>query len=192
MKCFLVSVVSLGLSVAIAKADETRTPLPSEPSTVAPEQDVRLAKLAGAQPQKVGILTYYPNKGGGYTFAQGKDIVFYALPYTPSTYKCEVRVVQRVNLGLRGGLKAMISVKQSINVPSIGSSKVPFGGQTVYRTEMSSNGRDGFFRKDIRLAYWSRDTSDGKFRLSLLAEDSETRLKLKSIVPVLERAEHAR
>lgn len=117
--------------------------------------------------------------------------MFYALPYTPSTYKCEVRVRQRVKLRVQGGVKpfeAMVNVKQSINVPSISSSKVPFGGQTVYRTELYSNGSDGFFRKDIRLAYWSRDTSDGKFRLSILAEDNETRMKLKSIVPVLEHA----
>jgi hypothetical protein len=159
------------------------------------ENDTRLANLTDAPPQKLGILTYYPNKGGGNTFIQGKDIVFYALPYTPSTYKCEVRVWQRVTLGARGGFNphgggatAMANVTQSINVPTIGPSKVPFGGQTIYRTEMSNNGKDGFYREDIRLAYWSRETSDGEFKLWILADDNETRMKVKSIVPVLETA----
>ncbi|HEV3304255.1 MAG TPA: hypothetical protein VG055_31690 [Planctomycetaceae bacterium] len=162
------------------------------------EKDTRLAKLTDAPPQKIGILTYYPNKGGGYTFVQGKDIVFYALPYTPSTYKCEVRVWQRVIQLPRGinplgaGVAAMANVAQSINVPTIGPSKVPFGGQTICRTEMADNGKNGFYREDIRLAYWSRDTSDGKFQLWILPEDNETRLKLKSIRLVLEHAEHGR
>jgi hypothetical protein len=162
------------------------------------EKDTRLAKVTDAVPQQIGILTYYPNQGGGYTFVQGKDIVCYALPYTPSTYKCEVRVWQRVIQLPRGinpigaGVAAMANVTQSINVPTIGPSKVPFGGQTIYRTEMADNGKNGFYREDIRVAYWSRDTSDGNFQLWLLADDSETRMKVKSIVPVLERAEHAR
>jgi hypothetical protein len=158
------------------------------------EKDTRLAKLTDAAPQQIGILTYYPNQGGGYTFIQGKDIVCYALPYTPSTYKCEVRVWQRVIQLPRGinplgaGVAAMANVTQSINVPTIGPSKVPFGGQTIYQTEMADNGKNGFYREDIRVAYWSRDTSDGKVQLWLLADDSETRVKLKSIVPVLEHA----
>lgn len=90
------------------------------------------------------------------------------------------------------GGTAMVPVPMSMNVPIIGASKVPFGGQTVYSTEMWSNGNDGSYREDIRLASWSRDTTAGKFQLSILAEDRETRLKLKSIVPVLEHAEHAR
>ena len=158
------------------------------------EDDSRLAKLTNAPPQKVGLLTYYPNKGGGYTFIQGKNIVFYALPYTPTTYKCEVRVRQRVHLARGGGNPhtgggtMMADVTQSINVPTIGPSRVPFGGQTVYRTEMSSDGKNGSYREDIRLAYWSRDTADGKCQLWILADDRETQMKLKSIVPVLECA----
>ncbi|HEV7999375.1 MAG TPA: hypothetical protein VGP63_05815 [Planctomycetaceae bacterium] len=156
------------------------------------EKDVRLAKLTDSPPQQMGILAYYPNKGGGYTFVQGKEIVFYALPYTPSTYQCEVRVRQRVNLARAGGnphtggVTMMADVTQSINVPTIGPSRVPFGGQTVYRTEMSKNGKGGFVREDIRLAYWSRETSGGKFQLWILADDRETRMKLKSIVAALE------
>jgi len=57
---------------------------------------------------------------------------------------------------------------------------------------MADNGKNGFYREDIRLAYWSRDTSDGKFQLWILPEDNETRLKLKSIRLVLEHAEHGR
>jgi hypothetical protein len=148
-------------------------------------EDARLAKLTDAPLQKIGILTYYPNQGGGYTFLQGKDIVFYALPYTPSTYKCEIEVT-----GLRplkdGGAE-MVAVPVSINVPTIGSSKIPFGGQTVYRTEMFGSGESGFRREDIRLAYSSRDTSDGKLHVWILPEENETRLKLKSVVPVLEK-----
>jgi hypothetical protein len=45
---------------------------------------------------------------------------------------------------------------------------------------------------DTPIAKWTRDTTEGKFRLSILAEDSETRLKLKSIVPVLEHGEHGK
>jgi hypothetical protein len=43
--------------------------------------------------------------------------------------------------------------------------------------------RDGF-----PIATSSRDTADGRFRLSIMADDRETRLKLKSITPVLEHA----
>lgn len=164
---------------------------------VALEKDARLAKLTNSPPQKIGVLTYYPNLGGGYTFVQGKDIVFYALPYTPSTYKCEVRVWQQVTLAAPGfnpnggRVNVMANVTQTIVVPTIGPSKVPFGGQTIYRTEMSDDGKDGLYRKDIRLAYWSREQSDGNFLLWILPEGSEIRMKVKSIVPVLERAEHA-
>jgi hypothetical protein len=184
----------VGLSVLIAKADDKPTPSAAEFSTIAPEIDSRLAKLKDVQPKKIGILTYYPNKGGGYTFMQGKSIVFYALPYTPSTYSCEVRVRQLVTLVRHGGnphtggVTMMADVAQSIHVPTIGPPGVPFGGQTVYRTEMHNNGKGGLFREDMRLAYWSRDTADGTFHLWILTDDRETRMKVKSIVPVLEHA----
>lgn len=112
------------------------------------------------------------------------------MPRTPSTYKCEVQVT--VCKPIAGGGTAIVYTTQSINVPTIGPSTIPFGSQTVYRTEMFNNGKDGFFREDLRLAYWSRDTSEWQFQLWILAEDRETRLKVKSIIPVLERAEHAR
>jgi hypothetical protein len=205
MKPFLAAVLLGGLCVGTVQAETARSDYIAErearrakAAQTALEKDARLAKLTNAPPQKIGILTYYPNKGGGYTFVQGKDIVCYALPYTPSTYKCEVRVWQRVIQLPRGinplgaGVAAMANVTQSINVPTIGPSKVPLGGQTIYRTEMADNGKNGFYREDIRLAYWSRDTSDGKFQLWLLADDSETRMKVKSIVPVLRHVERGR
>jgi hypothetical protein len=203
MKPILAVVVLVGLWGGAAKAETPsdyvaqREARRAKAAQAALENDARLAKLTDAVPQQIGILTYYPNHGGGYTFVQGKDIVCYALPYTPSTYKCEVRVWQRVIQLPRGGfnfnpigrgLTAMANVTQSINVPTIGPSKIPFGGQTIYRTEMADNGKNGFYREDVRVAYWSRDTSDGKFELWLLADDSETRMKVKSIVPVLEHA----
>jgi hypothetical protein len=192
MKAILAAVVLVGVSVGTAKAETPPTDYSTQrearrakASQAALEKDARLAtKLANAPPQKIGILTYYPNKGGGYTFIEGKDIVFYALPYTPSTYKVECRVP--VCRETEDGGTELIPVPTSINVATIGPSTTPFGGQTVYRTEMFNNGKDGFSREDIRLAYWSRDTSDGKFQLWILTEDRETRLKLKSIVPVLE------
>jgi hypothetical protein len=77
---------------------------------------------------------------------------------------------------------------ESIDVDTIGQRTMPSGCQTVYRTELHNNGKDGFIREDIRLAYWTRNDFVGTFHLWILAEDRETRLKLKSIVPVLENA----
>jgi hypothetical protein len=156
----LALIVVVGLSVSIAHAlDETP-----------PEKDYQLAKLKGAQPQKIGVLTYYPNRGGGYTFMGGETIVFCALPYEPTTRQLE-----------------------NLDVPTIGTSKVPFGGQTVYRSEIIQlRIFDEARRMDTPLAKWTRDTPNGKFRLLIMAEDSETRVKLKSIVPVLEHAGRAK
>lgn len=161
-------------------ANDKLTPPAADFSNVAPEDDSRLAKLKDAQPKQIGILTYYANRGGGFTFIEGNTIVFYALPYSPSTYKCEVQVaVQRGDDHFR--------LPVPLIVPTIGTSRVPLGGQTVYQTEMVENGKGGFFRRDLRLAYSSRDTPDSEFHVWILAEDRETRLKVKSIVPVLER-----
>jgi hypothetical protein len=179
MKPLIAAALSIGLMSSVV-ADDKRTPPAADFSTVAPENDSRLAKLKDAQPKKIGILTYYANQGGGYTFLQGNGIVFYALPYTPSTYKCEVQVAVR-----RGVDHFRAAVP--INVPTIGTSIVPLDGQTVYQTDRVDNGKGGFFRRDLRLAYWSRDTPDSNFHFWILAEDRETKLKVKSIVPVLER-----
>jgi hypothetical protein len=185
MRPLLAAVVVVGLSVRIAKADDKPTPPPSEPSTVAPEKDVRLACLANATPQKIGVLTYYPNKGGGYTFMAGERIEFYSLPYMPTAYQAErtVHVIENRN----GNLVAR-PIVQRINLATIGTAKRPFGGQTIYRSLMTGPGFGTLHRTDIPIAKWTRDTPDGQFRLSIKEEDHETRLKLKSIVPVLEHA----
>jgi hypothetical protein len=199
MRPILAAVCSVGLWVGAAKAEPPpsysdynaqREARRAKAAQAALEKDARLAKLTNAPPQKIGILTYYPNMGGGYTFLQGNDIVFYALPYLPTSYKREVRVTVCKDTG--DGGTAMVYVPRSINVSTIGTSTMPFGGQTVYRSEMFHTGKDGFCREDIQLANWTRDTADGQCRLSIMDDDRETRLKLKSIIPVLERAEHRR
>jgi hypothetical protein len=171
MRPLLAAVVLAGLSVPFAEADDKSTP-PPKLSRLIPANDSRLAKAKGVQPQKIGVLTYYPNNGGGHTFIQDKYIIFYALPYAPTS--CE---------GDDTSLMAIIRR----DISTIGASKMAFGGQTVYRSKMLFTPQGPSCREDIPIAEWTRDTPDGKFRLSILAEDSETRLKLKSIVPVLEK-----
>jgi hypothetical protein len=168
-----------GLYVSLSEAGD-KTPL--APSHDPPEGDVRMAKLTGAQPQKIGLLTYYPNRGGGYTFLERGRVVFYALPSMPATCQFD-RIVQI--LGTPKGQVTPRNVVERINVPIIGTSKMPVGGQTLYRGELHTY-FNVFVRDDIPIAQWSRDTPDAEFRLSMMAEDHETRLKLKSIVRVLE------
>jgi hypothetical protein len=81
MNTFVITVVVVGLSVGIAEALGEK-PVPSPPNTimVPPESDVRLAKVKGATQEKVGLLAYYPNEGGGYTFVKGKTILFMRSP----------------------------------------------------------------------------------------------------------------
>ncbi len=180
MRPLLAAVLLVGQSVPIAAAVDKATP---PPSTVAPEDDLRLAKLAHAQPQTIGILKYYPNNGGGYTFVEHEHIAFYSLPYMPSTYWVRVDVFR------------MGKVRHTTTVlGTIGTSTMPRGGQTFYRSEMKKivPGMDDLRRDDTPLAKWTRDTPDGQFHLSIIAEDSETRVKLKSIIPALEHAEHRR
>jgi hypothetical protein len=136
--------------------------------TGAPEDDWRIAKFTVGQPQKLGILTYYPNLGGGYTFLEHEEIVFYSLPFAPAKYQAENAAHESKTLG------------------TIGTSKLPFGGQTIYRGEMQRIGPRLHRRDDTPIAKWSRDTPDGQFRLSITDVDRKTRLKLKCIVPVLE------
>jgi hypothetical protein len=175
MRPLLTAVFLLGLTVPIAEADAKTTP-PPKLSRLTPANDSRLAKAKGVQPQKIGVLTYYPNNGGGYTFIQEKYIIFYALPYVPTS--CEGQEMSLMAILVR-------------DVSTIGPSKMAFGGQTVYRSVMLFTPQGPSCREDIPIAKWTRDTADGKFHLSILEGDRETRLKLKSIVPVLERAEHA-
>lgn len=189
MKPTLAAVVVVGLSVPFSEASDDNRPVCF--ATVAPENDWRLAKLTDAAPQQIGILTHYANKGGGYTFMERKRIVFYALPYVPTTYYTETDYVEAVMV-MNNGIVIRPRCSKGVTLRAIGWVKVPLGGQTVYRDEMTEITPGVFRREDTRLATWSRDTADGPFRLSIMAEDRETRLKLKSIVPVLEHAEHGR
>ncbi len=179
MRRTLAFILVVGLSVGIAAAYD-RSP---RPSAVRPEEDARLAKVANAPPQKIGVLTYYRNKGGGYTFLAGRHIVFYALPFVPATCQCE-GIVQI--LGNNKGQVEARNIVGQIDVPMIGLLPMPVCSQTIYRGEMHTyfNLR---LRHDLAIGEWVRDTPDSKARLSITSDDHETRLKLKSIVPVLER-----
>lgn len=174
--------LAAALLVGMCVADEKPTAPPMQPSTVSLEKAVRVACLADAKPQKIGVLTYYPNEVGGFTFKDGKRIAFYAIPYLPVTSKREHTVNRQV------GKKAVPVVVATVFHATIGPSKMAFGSYAVYRSEVMADGAGGFLRQYIPIAMWSRDTPDGKFRFSIMAEDGETRLKLKSIVPVLEHA----
>jgi hypothetical protein len=191
MRRTLAVVLLVGLSVSIADADDTATAKASTgvSVTLTPESELLLAKVAGARPQKVGILTYYPNQGGGYTFLEGKEIAFYALPYLPSTHHVvQIRFVTKNRIVL------------TVNISAVDKLKMQFGSQTFYGLGMTHKSPTTFlgikaaqlWREDVSIAKWSRETPDGTFRLSIMAQDNETRLKLKSIVPVLEHAEPAR
>jgi hypothetical protein len=142
------------LWVAIAYADE---------KLVTPDEDSRLANLSTGPPRRIGLLSYYPNKGGGYTFLEQNKVLFYSLPYEPTTRQVENMVL-----------------------PAIGTAKVPFSGQTVYRSQFFQFELATAHRMDTAIAKWTRDSPSGTFRLSIMSDDRETRLKLKSIVPVLE------
>jgi hypothetical protein len=192
MRPFLAAVLLVGMFVG-----DYKLAYPVDFRKVKPENDSRLAKLTKTPSQKVGILTYYSNRGGGYTFIDGGSIAFYALPYLPTTYKHEAIFVS-VMWWKR-------NVLESRTLRTIGTSNMPFSGQTIYRSEMKEVEDPGahfparsrlrprtFVREDIPIATWSRDAPNGQFRLSIMCDDHETQLKLKSIVPVLERAEHAR
>ncbi len=150
-------------------------------------EDARLAKLTDATPQKIGILTYYRNAGGGYTFLERERILFYSLPFLPGTYQADNPVHPVLRSFVRQ--KGDYGFPENRTLGIIGTRKMPFGGQTMYRTEMTRIVLGVRRREDVPIAKWSRDSPDGNFRLSILAEENETRLKLKSIVPVLESHE---
>jgi hypothetical protein len=187
MRPILAAVVLIGLLVGFAYAKDKSAPPVTDFSMVGPEYDARLAKLEDAQPRRSGILTYYPNNGGGYTFKEDGEMAFYAMPFLPTTchFARTTFVVAKVN-----GRQTARPIVETVQAFTIGKSKVPFGGQILYRGR-TIEVEAGLRRIDTPLAKWSRDTPDGQFRLSIMAEDSETRLKLKSIVPVLEKASTA-
>ncbi len=183
MRTKLATLLLLGLGIGIAYADERPTPLLSKLTALKSETHWRLAKLADAQPQKIGILTYYPNEGGGYTFLERGGIAFYALPCWPTTYQFTRTAVV---FDIRNGIVVPRTIVDHVNVFTVGKFAMPFGGQTIYRIGTTERPPGDRRREDVPIAEWSRDASDGKLRLSILAEERETRLKLKSIVPVLE------
>jgi len=185
MRMTLSLILVVGLAVAIAEADDKPASRP-RPSNFIPEKDSRVAKRPGAQTQKIGVLTYYPAVGGGLTFVENGKVAFYALPYLPVTSE-HVRTVNR-----QVGKKEVPVVVAILFHATIGPSKMACGSYAIYRSELMADGDGGYLRQYIPVAMWSRDTPDGKFRLSTMVDDSETRLKLKSIVPVLEHAEHPR
>ncbi len=171
MRPLLAAVLVVGISVGIVKASDDKPAAPPlKPSGVEPEKDVRIVNLLGAKPQKIGVLAYYPNKGGGYTFMERERSVFYALPSMPAT--CQFERIVRV-LGNAKGDAAPHNIVEWINVPIIGTSPMPVGGQTIYRSEMHTY-FNVFVRHDIPIAQWIRDTRDGKFRLSVTSDDHET------------------
>jgi hypothetical protein len=180
----LAFLVLVGLSLPIAAADDKTAPLPSKLSTPA-EDDWRLAKKTGTQPQKIGVLSYYRNQGGGYTFLEHEQIVFYGLPYlaTPRQFETTVLVIELVN-----GKVTRRHIPERRIVFTIGTSKMPLGGLTIYRGEMLTFFGNVVVRQDMPLATWTRDMPNGQFRLSIERGDHETRLKLKSAIPVLEHA----
>jgi hypothetical protein len=180
----LAFIAVVGLSVCVAEGDDKPTPTTSEAKAAPPDKDSRLAKLTDVPPQKIGVLKYYPNKGGGYTFFEGKEIAFCALPYLPTTYQ---RRQTRMVTENRNGLIEETLLAETVNVFTIGKSQMPFGGQTLYRPGKIRD-PDNVCREHIPIAIWTRATPDGEFSLSIMTEDSKTRLKLKSIVPVLEQA----
>jgi hypothetical protein len=169
MRRTLALTLLLGLSVPIADGDEK-----PKPSTLRPDKDSRLAKRPSAQTQKIGLLSYYPNVSGGFTFLDKGGIAFYALPFDASVADIEGMVN-----GQRWGTRIHI----------IGPSKLPRGYYTLYEAHMIRSGGD-LWRDDDPIGHWCGDFPK-EFRLSITSDDGETRLKLKSIVPVLEHAEHA-
>jgi hypothetical protein len=181
----VVVVVVVGLSVAAEEDDS-----PGADPTLPPESDYRLAKVTDAEIQRIGLFTYYPNKGGGCTFLEGKKIAFYSLPYGPTTYPVQSRGLVKVRNAR--GVRAFPGQRWE-KASIIGTREMPFGGRTVYRSEMRATDRRGLPRRvDTPIAKWTRDTPDGKFRFTTISDDHETRLKLKSIVPVLENAGRGR
>jgi hypothetical protein len=185
MRPLLAAALVVGLWVAIADGEDDP---PGTDPTLPPENDYRLAQLTDARTQKIGILTNYANKGGGYTFMRGKQLVFYSLPYEPTTYR--VPYMATVQWKDKNGKILIGRAQKWRRVSIIGTREMPLGGQTVYRSEMTEkpDGRGLPRRVDTPIAKWNRDTPNGKFGLSILSEDHETQLKLKSIIPVLEHA----
>ena len=184
MRSTLAVMVLAGLFAGAWAEDEN----PVAPSKVVPENDWRLARRTGSRSKTIGIFEFYPNKGGGYTFTRDGEIEFYALPNRPAAYHQSATVLE-VKSDANGRITTS-SVIELRTLSTIGMKPMLAGGQTVYRYEMTATYPGVFVRNDIPIATWSRDAPGAKFTLSRWCEDGETRLKLKSIIPVLEQAEH--
>ena len=82
---------------------------------------------------------------------------------------------------------------QRVSIFAIGTDKLSPGAYFIYRCRPVETPQMGIScREDSPIAQWTRDTPAGEFLLSLMDVDSQTRVKVKSIVPVLEHAEHGR
>jgi hypothetical protein len=184
MKALLAGLLLIGRSVLSADVEEAPTAPPPPTSTVAPENDFRLAREPSAQPQKIGVLSYYPNNAGGYTFLEGNQIAFYVFRNRPMVYHADGAEVGQVNAN---GKVAFRRTPRRFTLFAIGLSRPPFGAQVIYRGEMIEIDKGVLRRNDMPIAQWTRDSPMDNFRLEIMNVDNETRLKLKSIVPVLER-----
>jgi hypothetical protein len=116
MRRTLALLVVVGLSVSVAVGDD-KPAASGDFRTVRPENDSRLAKRTDAQPKKVGLLTYYQNKGGGYTFMRGERVEFYSLPCAPTTYNFEYFLLMPENVEGRPPLRRV-----SVQTGTLGSS----------------------------------------------------------------------
>jgi hypothetical protein len=128
MRPLLAAAVLVGLAVGIADAAD-------DPITVTLKNDERLVNRTGEKPKRIGILTYYPNMGGGYTFLEHEQIVFYSLPYVSTTYKA-AEYMEAVAVRDNNGKEALHFHYITVVLGTIGPSTMPYGGQTVYRSEM--------------------------------------------------------
>jgi hypothetical protein len=187
MRPFLAAVALVGMSLAIAEAADKPASRP-KPSTLSPKNDSRLAKRPDAREHKIGLLSYYPNIGGGFTFLEKGDVAFYAMPFDMDV--CERDRVERVH-EKRNGVEAVSLKVERLQIGFIGTSKLRPGELMICRGQLIDLGTGLDVRKEEPIACWSGNYPKDS-RLMMLTDDRETRLKLKSIVPVLERAEHAR
>jgi hypothetical protein len=185
MRPILAGVVLVAFSVGIVDAWDDDAPAPP---SVTPDTDKRLARWSDSPFQKIGLFTYFRNNGGGYTFLQDDRLEFYSLPNVPEPQT--VKYAEVVLVSVNGKVVRQF-VSHSQTLGTIGTVRHPFGGQTFFRTQMKQVGKASY-RDDKAIATWSRESAHDKFRFSITSDGHETRLKLKSIISVLERAEHAR
>ena len=180
MRRTLAFILVVGLSVGIAAAYD-RSP---RPSAVRPEEDARLAKVANAcHLRRLACSRTIETREAATRSSRGGISCSTLFPLCPR--RANVQGIVQILGNNKGQVEARNIVGQ-IDVPMIGLLPMPVCSQTIYRGEMHTyfNLR---LRHDLAIGEWVRDTPDSKARLSITSDDHETRLKLKSIVPVLER-----